>query len=692
MTATSLVGYAILRANFNAGLPNYLDNFVEFVIDAVRSKHPDPVTPDQVSRLVQQKFGITIPSLVAKSILKRSQRLGRVESASSGMYLCSANEQRSGRSISADYDRFVRQQNELGDRLLAYARENDLDSDRSLNREACVRLIAQYMDVHALPLLRSAVQGAQLPKRLEPGENYLVSSFVSDAHEGHDDVYSHLVEVAKGATLSAVLRMDVSSLQASLGGLSIYLDAPIVIDVLGHHGDAARSASLELVSLAVSLGAKVCVFAHTVREAKSVLAAAQSLLRTGTRVDENFRSAVYFLEVGMSPADVEIAIQRFDDDLQVLGVRERPKPDTYYQHGLDEAALEENIKGAVHYARGAALRYDVDSISAVHRLREGRTSERLDRARSIFVTPNSDLVRAANKSREASHEFPLALVDSTLASLLWVRRPSLAEDLPAKKVAATAWAGMQPDPGRWLQYLGEVDKLEQRGELAREDAILLRLSSESKRELMREAAGEPDKFSAVPPSQLVENIKSGLSAPLKSKVEELERDAALAEARRVQELSQAETQASDAELKAQASQSEAEELRTRLAQAEATSSDARHRQTKQLAQLRGRADRDVRRRILFAVVAVGVVLVALSVVAWLNPLDLAKPLSPFSVVLLGVGALTIVLGVINQVAGGNLREWLDRRRDPMVAHLYRSRLAKLGLDHDELDEKESVDA
>ncbi|KAF2414667.1 hypothetical protein B1729_03550 [Microbacterium sp. B35-04] len=251
---------------------------------------------------------------------------------------------------------------------------------------------------------------------------------------------------------------------------------------------------------------------------------------------------------------------------------------------------------------------------------------------------------------------------------------------------------MQPDPGRWLQYLGEVDKLEQRGELAREDAILLRLSSESKRELMREAAGEPDKFSAVPPSQLVENIKSGLSAPLKSKVEELERDAALAEARRVQELSQAETQASDAELKAQASQSEAEELRTRLAQAEATSSDARHRQTKQLAQLRGRADRDVRRRILFAVVAVGVVLVALSVVAWLNPLDLAKPLSPFSVVLLGVGALTIVLGVINQVAGGNLREWLDRRRDPMVAHLYRSRLAKLGLDHDELDEKESVDA
>ena len=690
MTGTSLVGYAILRANFNAGLPNYLDNFVEFVIDAVRMNHPDPVSADEVSRSVQQKFGITIPSLVAKSILKRGQRLGRVESASAGTYRCSAAEQRSGRSISADYDKFVRQQNELGDRLLAYARQHDLDPGHSLNREACVRLVAEYMDVHALPLLRSAVQGAQLPKRLQPGENYLVSSFVSDAHEGHDDVYTHLVEVAKGATLSAVLRMDVSSLQASLSGLSIYLDAPIVIDVLGHHGEAARSASLELVSLAGSLGATVCVFAHTVREAKSVLSAAQSLLRTGVRVDENFRSAVYFLEVGMSPADIEVAIQRFDDDLKALGVRERPKPDTYYQHGLDEASLEGNIKAAVHYARGAALRYDVDSISAIHRLREGRTSERMDRARSVFVTSNSDLVRAANKSREETHEFPLALVDSTLASLLWVRRPSLAEDLPAKKIAATAWAGMQPDPGRWLQYLGEVDKLEQRGELAREDAILLRLSSESKRELMREASGEPDRFAAVPPSQLVENIKNGLSAPLKTRLEELEREVELADAQRAQQLEQAENKISDAELVARASRSEADELRTRLDQAEAMSGKARLRQNQQLAKLRERADREIRRWILFVVVAIGLVLVTFSIAAWLNPLDLSKPFSPGSLALLGFGVLTIVLAVVSQVAGGNLRDWLDRRRDPMVARLYRARLSKLGLDSEELDDNEVV--
>lgn len=692
VTGTYLVGYAILRANFNAGLPNYLDNFVEFVIDAVRMKHPEPVTADEVSRSVQQKFGITIPSLVATSILKRAKRLGRVESSSSGTFLCSAAEQRNGRSISADFDKFVRQQNELGDRLLTYARQHDLDPGGLLNRESSVRLIAKYMDVHALPLLRSAVQGAQLPKRLEPGENYLVSSFVSDAHEGQDDVYTHLVEVAKGATLSAVLRMDVSSLQASLSGLSIYLDAPIIIDILGHHGGAARSASLELVSLATSLGAKVCVFAHTVREAKSVLSAAQSLLRTGSRVDETFRAAVYFLEVGMSPADVEVAIQRFDEALELLGVCEREKPDTYYQHGLDEAALEENIKAIVHYARGAALRYDVDSISAIHRLREGRTSERMDRARSVFVTSNSDLVRAANKSREETHEFPLALVDSTLASLLWVRRPSLAEDLPAKRITATAWAGMQPDPGRWLQYLGEVDRLEQRGELAREDAILLRLSSESKRELMREATGEPDKFAAVPPSQLVENVKKGLSAPLRTKVEELEREAELSEAERVQQLAQADIKISEAEIVARASQSEAEKLRARLDQAESVSSEVRLRQRMQLANLRDRADRDVRRWILFAVVAVGLVLVAISAVAWLNPLDFSKPFSPLSLSLLGIGALTIVLGVVNQVAGGNLREWLDRRRDPMVARLYRSRLFKLGLDNSGLDEDKVVNA
>lgn len=38
--ANSLIGYAVLRANFNANAPSYLDNFCGFVEDVLVRHHP----------------------------------------------------------------------------------------------------------------------------------------------------------------------------------------------------------------------------------------------------------------------------------------------------------------------------------------------------------------------------------------------------------------------------------------------------------------------------------------------------------------------------------------------------------------------------------------------------------------------------------------------------------------------------
>lgn len=672
MNGASLVGYAILRANFDAGRPNYLDNFLEFVVDAVRVANPTPQTPEAVSAHVAQKFGLTIPPLVARNIMRRAQRLERLQDAGGGSFACSPLELAQPRSVSAEHDKFIRQENQVADRLIEYADSSGFATRGTMNREQAAALIGAYMDAHALPLLRNAVQGATAPKRLEPGENYLVSCFVADAHDGDDDLFTRLVEIAKGATLAAVLRMDVSSLQASLKHLVVYLDAPLLIDVLGHHGETAKAASRDLLSLARGLGAKTAAFSHTVREAKSILAAAQTQLRNGQRVSETFRAAVYFLEVGMSPSDIEIAIQRFDDELVALGIGEREKPNTYHSYGLDESQLEENIRRAIHYANEVALRYDVDSISAVHRLREGRPGETLERAKTIFVTTNYELVTAANRSREDVHEYPLALLDSTLASLLWVRSPTLADSLPAKKVAATAWAGMQPDPARWSQYLAEVDRLEERGALSRDDAILLRLSSESKRELMRETNGEPDQFSSVPPSKLVELVKENLAEPLRDQVKELQE-----EARATVDASAASIAAAQAD----ASHERAENslLRQRLDRAEAANAAARDEDHQRRARLWTKASRDARRAVSAGVWIVGAATFLLGLFPLISPNLGWRVQEPWPTVLALGGALVLIVGLLTQVVGGSLREWFARLEKPLAVRLHRSRLEKLGM-------------
>lgn len=523
VNSSTLLGFAMLKANFNDQThSSFQDNFVSFVVEGVRDRHPRPVTSEEVSSFVNDRFGLEIPSLVAKHILGRAKAKALVIKNPDGTYQCTSAELAGGRSISAEFDGFVRQQNQLSQRLLEFVREHYPERAEQLNREECALLIAHYMDAHALPLLQSGVRGSALDHGNAAEEDFLVSEFVSNAHEADSGIFGLLVEVAKGATLAAILKMDVSSLEASLDKLWIYFDTSIVLNLLGYHGSGEQEASLEILKIGKKLGIRACVFEHTVKEVRGILVAAQHTLRSGGTGTLGFKVAEHFLETDRSAADVEIVIARLEENIKRLGLETKEKPDDYHQFGLDEAELDRLVGEGINYLHDSSRRFDVDSLSAIHRLRQNKSGDSFERARAIFVTRNRQLVLAANKARENSGTFPLALLESSFASLLWVRRPSLAADLPEKRILATAWAGMQPDPGRWIQYLAEADKMVQRGELAHEDALLLRLSTSSRHELMRRTTGDPEKFLAVPPAELLEKLKTDLSLPLVSKIEELQ--------------------------------------------------------------------------------------------------------------------------------------------------------------------------
>lgn len=525
MSSPMLLGYAMLRANFSAERGNFTDNFTPFVIDAVRSKHPVACSVDEATEYIRSLYGVQIPALVAKNLMRRAERAKRLirdpSEKGSPRYLCTSKELENVSSVASDYATSTRQQHALSDALLAFAKENYPDLAGGLDRDACGSLIASYMDANALPLLRSSLRGGQGSLELEASEHFLVSEFIAKAYDSNQEHFSAFVEIAKGATLAAVIQMDVSSLDASLRQLAVFVDTPLVLDVLGYHGVESQSATLDMMELAKNLGARVQVFEHTVREVRSVLEAAKEALRSKAKRMENFRVALFFVEADKSAADVEIALQKIDESIRSHGIQIVPKPDDYGDFGLDESRLTENVQQEVHRQNLTATHYDVDSVHAVHRLRRLKAGARLDQARALFVTSNSGLVRAADRSREEPTEFPLVILDSALASLLWVRSPLLAKDLPAKQVIATAWAGMQPEPGRWAEYLADVEKLEETGEISHDDALLIRMSSESQYELMRESHGRPEKFAHVSPSKIISSIKARATEPLETEILEL---------------------------------------------------------------------------------------------------------------------------------------------------------------------------
>ena len=59
----------------------------------------------------------------------------------------------------------------------------------------------------------------------------------------------------------------------------------------------------------------------------------------------------------------------------------------------------------------------------------------LENARAIFLTTNSSLVAASREffqgeAEDANHAWPHAMLDTSLATLVWLKQPQRAPDLP----------------------------------------------------------------------------------------------------------------------------------------------------------------------------------------------------------------------------------------------------------------------
>jgi hypothetical protein len=129
-----------------------------------------------------------------------------------------------------------------------------------------------------------------------------------------------------------------------------------------------------------------------------------------------------------------------------------------------------------------------------------------------LVTDNFGLTIAAREVDER-HRWPLAMLDSDVAALLWVRSPAVAEDLPRQQLLATVYAGMQPGSHLWMRYVEEIERLEQSGSVSEDQAIVLR-SRTAREALMDVTLGETDNVDADSIGIVVERVRGSLQGPL----------------------------------------------------------------------------------------------------------------------------------------------------------------------------------
>lgn len=511
-----LASLAIIKSNWDYSQESYVDNFLPFFLDAAKGAG-GPITPAGAKLHIRDRFGIDVPEGVLTTLSRRAahKQYGRREN---GSFVADLTKFDDIRDLNRQKAAYLRKQSALVTELVTYAANR---FERILSVEDAEDALLNYIEEHSVPILGSVMKGAPYDSRpaprSSPDKEYIVNSFISDVVSSMPASFEHLETVVKGSMLAVSLYLpNNSELGKRFDRTTLYFDAPVLLKALGYEGVDAKAAAQDLLALSRSAGAELACFTHSVSEVKGILdRSAAKALQGGFHGNHRRATDAYFASEGFSGSDILLLSQRLEEDVAALGITIRERPAATAELTVDELALEEVMDASITYSSRDTLLNDLDSLTAVHRLRGGRSSSRLETCRALLVTTNGGLARVGRlffAREEGDHGWPPVLTDHHLATLVWLKKPQAAPALPRRQILADCFAALEPGGRIWDRYLEEIDRLGRRGKASENDLMLLRYSTEAQRSLMDRTMGDADQVTAETVTDILGKVRANILA------------------------------------------------------------------------------------------------------------------------------------------------------------------------------------
>lgn len=658
-----LTSLAIINVNWEDRRESYLDNFVPFAIGAMQADARMSYSEGDVRGLMEHRFGLNLPVKVVASLLGRAVRKKLVKKDRRA-YVLVEGASRKVPNIAQQQADCSRKQNNLISLLVTFAQDR---FEFTWTPDEAENALVGFIQGHSVSLLNMAVRGGgALENQETQGTTYIVTSFITEVIESDPAAFAYLDQMVKGSMLASALYLPTpGDVQRRFKNTTLYLDTPVALRALGHEGEDARQATQQMLTLAGAQGARLACFTHTLKEVRGVLESAKGAIRRSAGSESATRGVnLHFVQSRASEQDINLHIERLERDLKHLRVSVIEKPDHVVALTVNEDALDEHLKARINYLRPTARATDLDSLTAIHRLRNGSSGPYLETCGAVLVTDNSGVVGAARDHFDSGlHEWPIAMMDHDLAALVWVKEPHAAPELPQRQIIADCYAALAPSQALWAKITDEISRLQARGGITAEDVALLRHSNEAQRSIMDTTLGDPSRVSPKAIQEALQRARDLIVDPITREREEAEQRAVEAERQEaVARFDAAQEEINNQELKNKVDRLEARESRVR-------------------AGIETRAAKQAN-RVVWALRVAGFVIVVAGTVSLVPNVDshLNDVLSWF---LRGAGVVVIILSALSLFSGGSMHLWIGK-----VGESFRSRLVAKGLQEHGWDDED----
>lgn len=660
-TDRTLATFAMIEAHAAHG-STHLDNFVPLSIEVMRANPSESYTATVVASEVYSRFNLKILTQAMETVLKRAVRTGLLARKDKQFRLTELALRTP--LLASEETRFLRQQTDLANKFVTYCSERhsvDLDQNDAENA------LFDQIERSTVSLIRTDITGAIAKNN--SGEQsdelaFLAADFIAYVTDCDSTAYEWLIKAAKGAMLAAYLYLpNAGEVDRKFRSTTLYFDSPLILQAAGLEGEEATRSVREVIRLAQLHGANLGIFTHSLSEAQGVIQGAVSYRKgradfVPQRPDGVLANAIRF---DLTADDLLISCAKLEETLRQLGFSITDRPQPTYNEDVDEVSLRERLHQRVHYKNEAALNKDAQSLRSVHILRRGETASHIENCKSVFITDNSGVVDVAEKFFDRmTHEWPVASLLSDLGTLLYLKDPGQAAEIPRLQMAAGAYSALQPPIAVWNKWLESIERRESRGEITGSDIALLCHSQESRRILMEVTHGNAANVKMDTVNEVLNETKRRISEPYAKKASEEESETLKATAR----ASVAEQQKESAVAEAQRLQNELDGLRRTL--------DIEEQRRK--SNLATDARKFAKNVIHWGLGISATLLITLSLVSdFLTETD--KPW--FTII---AGAIILSIGIIRSLIGGNAKEWLQPVESKIIERRKRALMRRYTLD------------
>ncbi len=489
-----LLHLALLETLKSDEIQDEIDLFLPFIAVTASEVGKQIINETDIQERLLQSFGFKPPMSAVKVLMTRAKNRGLLIKENHAFIPCHEK-------ISEWKNGFEHKKEDVSISLNSLKREFiTFTQDRfrkNITEDEAERLILRFIEINVSSVISErAYRLSELNDRIK-NTDHLIASFISNIHRNQPILLEHFSRCVKGMLLANYLfYADKATNKKSYAGITIYLDSPIVLGLLGYSGKQTKEAYSDFLELLQSLQIGICIFDRTFDEIEGLLQAWKSDLIRKYYEKFNTKTLEWLRAEGYDSERLDTEIKLLDSSITRLGIQITQGFRAKKQFQCNEEALQTSISS--RFNPNKDYEHDTICISRIHNLREGRIINNLNQNFSVFVTHNIPLQKLAYdffKEELGRNSIPLVVSEQWMTAMFWLKRPDIYDNLPQEQLLSTAYSLLYTDDKFWNVFLERFEGLQKRGGISEDDFLRIRWDSDLLRVVHRVSVDVGDDFS-----------------------------------------------------------------------------------------------------------------------------------------------------------------------------------------------------